>query len=68
MLTNDEIVRYIRNDMGSERKRKARLGERYYNGHHDIERYRLFYYDADGNLVEDRTRSNIKIPHQLYID
>lgn len=68
MLTNDEIVRYIRNDMGSERKRKARLGERYYNGHHDIERYRLFYYDADGNLVEDRTRSNIKIPHQFFTE
>jgi SPP1 family phage portal protein len=29
---------------------------------------RLFYYNADGNLVEDKTRSNIKICHPFFTE
>lgn len=68
MLTTDEISRFISDDRNSERKRRARVGMRYYEGEHDIRKYRLFYYDADGNLVEDKTRSNVKIPHPFFTE
>ena len=63
MLTVDEIKKFIDDDKTSEKKRFAKVGERYYDGDNDIKQYRLFYYNADGNLVEDKTRSNVKIPH-----
>ena len=63
-LTEQEILDFINNDRISDKKNYARIGQRYYEGDHDIKNYRLFYYDADGNIQEDTTRSNIKIsPH-----
>lgn len=41
----------------------AATGQRYYDGDHDIRNYKLYYYNADGELVEDKTRTNIRIPH-----
>jgi SPP1 family phage portal protein len=38
----------------------------YYEGKHDILNSRLFYYNADGKLVEDTTRSNIRISHPFF--
>lgn len=46
----------------------ARKGQAYYDGDHDIKLYRLFYYNADGELVEDKTRSNVKIPHPFFTE
>lgn len=68
MLTAAEIKRFIDDDTASERKRLAAIGQRYYEAEHDILSCRLFYYNADGNLVEDKTRSNIKISHPFFTE
>lgn len=66
MLSETEIKRFIDDDKTSEKKKMAAIGQRYLEGRHDILNYRLFYYDADGILQEDKTRSNIKIPHPFF--
>ncbi len=66
MLTVEEIQRFMDEDAASEKKRSARIGQKYYEAEHDIKKYRLFYYNTDGNLVEDIYRSNIKIPHPFF--
>ena len=68
MLTPTEIKRFIDDDIASEKKRLAAVGQRYYEGDHDILKSRLFYYNADGKLVEDKARSNIKIPHPFFTE
>ena len=68
MLKIDEIKRFIDYDKTSERKRLAELGDNYYNGLHDIRHYKLYYYDADGELREDKTRANIKISHPFFTE
>lgn len=68
MLTVEEIQQIISEDKVSEKKILARKGQAYYDGDHDIKDYRLFYYNADGNLVEDKTRSNVKIPHAFFAE
>lgn len=68
MLTTTEIKRFIEEDSASEKKRFAGIGQRYYEAEHDILQCRLFYYNADGNLVEDKTRSNIKISHPFFTE
>ena len=65
-LTPAEIKKLISDDMASDKKRKAAEGQRYYEAEHDILKCRLFYYNADGKLVEDTTRSNIKISHPFF--
>lgn len=66
MLRIDEIRRFIDLDRISQKKRDARIGERYYNGDNDIRQYRIFYIDKDGNPQEDKTRSNIKKPSNFF--
>lgn len=68
MLTVDEIKSFINADIGSILKRKAEEGQRYYDGLHDILDYRMFYWNAESNLVEDKTRSNAKIPHPFFTE
>ena len=68
MLTIEEIRQFLDEDEGSQLKQAARIGQRYYEGKHDILDYRMFYYDAEGNLVEDKYRSNIKIPHPFFTE
>lgn len=68
MLSTDEIKRIIDKDKLSKKKQYARIGQRYYDAEHDILKYRLFYYNADGKLVEDKTRSNIKISHPFFTE
>ena len=68
MLSKEEIAFFIMEDASSERKSQAKVGQRYYDGEHDILGYRLFYYDADGELQEDKTRSNIKISHPFFTE
>ena len=68
MLTVAEIKRFISDDMASDKKRQAAVGQRYYEADHDILKCRLFYYNADGKLVEDKTRSNIKIVHPFFTE
>lgn len=68
ILSEAEILKFIQDDEISEQKRFAQVGQRYYEGDHDIKNYKLYYYDADGNLIEDRTRSNIKISHPFFTE
>ena len=60
MLTTEEIRQFMEEDNVSQKKQFARKGQEYYDGDHDIRHYRMFYYNEDGNLVEDKTRSNAK--------
>lgn len=66
-LSVNEIKRFIDDDITSEKKQFAAVGQRYYEASHDILKCRLFYYNADGKLVEDTTRSNIKISHPFFM-
>lgn len=66
MISVSDIQRLIDNDAASEKKRFAAVGQRYYEADHDILKCRLFYYNADGVLTEDTTRSNIKISHPFF--
>lgn len=68
MLKEREIIQFMEEDTSSDKKRFARVGQRYYEGEHDIRNYRLYYYNADGQLVEDKTRSNIKISHPFFTE
>lgn len=68
MLSIDEIKQFIQDDSASEKKKFARKGKAYYEGDHDIKDYRLFYYNADGELVEDKNRSNVKICHPFFTE
>ena len=68
MLSVEEIQRIMEDDASSEKKRWARKGQAYYDGDHDIRYYRLFYFDANGDLKEDKTRSNVKIPHPFFTE
>lgn len=68
MLTVDEIKQFIDEDARLPLKKHAREGQRYYEGMHDILNYRMFYYNADGMLVEDKYRSNSRIPHPFFTE
>ena len=68
MLKVEEIKRFIEEDNASMKKIYARKGQEYYEGDHDIKDFRLFYYNADGKLVEDKSRSNVKIPHPFFTE
>lgn len=68
MLTIDEIKQFIQDDTNSENKKAAKVGQRYYDGKHDILKYKMYYYNGDGQLVEDKYRSNIKISHPFFTE
>lgn len=68
MLKIEEIAQFINDDATSEKKRAAIVGQDYYEGKHDILKYRMFYYNAEGKLVEDKHRSNCRIPHPFFTE
>ena len=68
MLTESEIKLFLDEDSASWQKRQAREGQKYYEGKHDILNYRMFYYNDNGELVEDTYRSNTKIPHPFFTE
>ena len=68
MLTTEEIKTFIDNDRASMKKQLARVGQRYYEADHDIRDYRLFWIDQDGEVQEDKHRSNIKISHPFFTE
>lgn len=68
MLTVEQILNFINQDKTSSKKQGALIGERYYEGNHDIRNYKLYYFNDDGELVEDKTRSNIKISHPFFTE
>lgn len=68
MLTIDEIKKFMEADASSTKKQSARKGVKYYEGQHDILNYRLMYVDADGNIREDKYKSNVKISHPFFTE
>lgn len=66
MLTVEEIKMFIDEDTASVKKHFARVGERYFDGDHDIKNYRMFYFNSDGQLVEDTSRANVRIQHPFF--
>lgn len=68
MLSVTEIKRFIEDDMTSERKLLARIGQKYYEGQHDIVHTRLFFFNKDGKLQEDKYRSNVRISHPFFTE
>ena len=68
MLDIKEIEQFINDDKTAEKKRFAKVGDAYYNGDHDIKNYRIFYYNEEDKLVEDFTRSNVRIPHPFFAE
>lgn len=68
MLEVSEIKRLIEEDFNSPKKQLARVGQRYYEGDHDIKGYKMYYYNADGDLCEDKTRSNERISHPFFTE
>ncbi len=68
MLKESEILQFISDDETSEKKRAAKEGQQYYEGQHDILKYRMFFYNNNGELVEDKYRSNIRISHPFFTE
>lgn len=68
MLSTSEIAKFIQNDSGSTKKALAKVGLRYYEGKHDIKDYRIFYVDGNGEIKEDKTKSNIRISHPFFTE
>ena len=66
MLKETEILQFIQEDKTSMKKHNASVGWNYYQAQHDILNYRMFYFNSEGILVEDTTRSNIKISHPFF--
>ena len=64
----DRIKSIINDDKSSRKKQRAKISERYYEAEHDIKSYRVFYFNAEGDLVEDTYRSNVKISHPFYTE
>lgn len=68
MLNPKEIKALIDADRNSERKQRAAIGQRYYEAQHDILGYRMFYYNDDGELIEDTTSANNRISHPFFTE
>lgn len=68
MLSITEIQQFIQEDAASDKKMFAKKGQSYYDGDHDIRQYRVFYYNSDGVLTEDKTRNNHKISHPFFTE
>lgn len=68
MLTTQQIQEFIEKDKISNKKRLAKVGANYYEGKHDIRNYKLFYYNDDGQLKEEKDKSNIKISHPFFTE
>lgn len=68
MLSIDEIKKLIDDDKVSEKKNRARIGQNYYEGKHDIRNYKIFQYTKDGLIKENKYATNIKISHPFFTE
>lgn len=66
MLKVEELKTFIDQDAASIKKKHAREGQAYYEGRHDIENYKIFFVNADGRLIEDKTKYNSRISHPFF--
>lgn len=67
-LNPEMILKLINQDLLSNKKQKAKIGERYYEAEHDIKDYKVYYINDAGELIEDTNRSNIKISHPFFTE
>lgn len=51
MLNAGKIASIIATDKYNRRKRQARLRQRYYDGKHDILKYKIYYIMKEGKVV-----------------
>lgn len=63
-----ELKNILETDLTSRKKRNSKTAKRYYEAKHDILDFRIFYFNGDGDLIEDKIRSNIKISHAFYTE
>ena len=63
-----EVKRLVSNDRASALKKDMQTGIDYYEGKHDIANYRLFYFNNEGEIVEEKNRSNTRIAHQYFTE
>lgn len=68
MLTVEEIKKFIDQDTVSDRKRQAKDGQRYYDGDHDILKKKLYFLNNEGKLLEEKFKSNYRIPHPFFTE
>ena len=68
MLSISEIQAFINEDKSSKKKQLAQEANRYYEGENDILQYKVLYYNGDGDLVEDKQHTNVKIPHNFFAE
>ncbi len=68
MLDVSQIKKLLDEDKFSFKKKRAKEGLRYYDGDHDIKDYKIFYFNDDGQLVEDRARANQRISHPFFTE
>lgn len=68
MLTVEEIKKFIDRDTVSDRKRQAKVGRRYYKGEHDILNKKILFLNNEGKLIEDKFKSNSRIPHPYFTE
>ena len=68
MLSVEEIKKHIESDASSKKKQLAKLGQRYYEGEHDIKDFKILFLDKEGKLKEDKVKSNIKISHPFFTE
>lgn len=67
-LQVDEIKNFLQNYISSKKYRYAKQGQDYYEGKHDIRNYKMYYYNDAEELIEDTTRSNIKVSHPFQTE
>ena len=63
-----EVKKMIADDRSSTLKKDMQVSIDYYNGLHDIRGYRLFFFNNEGQIVEEKNRSNTKIAHQFFTE
>lgn len=68
MLTVEAIRTYIDNDVGDQKKQLAKVGQRYYEAEHDIKQFKILFLDNNGQLKEDKIKTNIKISHPFFTE
>ena len=68
MLLVEEIKKHIEADAASQKKKLAKVGQRYYEGDHDIKDFKILFLDKEGKLKEDKVKSNIKISHPFFTE
>lgn len=58
----------IADDRSNSAKRDMETAQKYYSAEHEIMSNRIFYFDDNNSLVEDKYASNVKISHPFFTE